>query len=302
MTDVTTDADRVLIERFLDAVWMETGLRPNTLSAYRSDLELFARWLAPFGQTLAHADRARLLGYVSAQTANGLHARSMARALASLRRFYRYLLREKLIHSDPTADIMLPKLGRALPTTLSEAQVEQILAAPDVRLARGLRDRAMLETLYATGLRVSELVNLTRTQLNLEMGVVRVIGKGDKERLVPMGEDAIAWLRRYLTEARPQLLRERVSEQVFVSARGAALTRQALWQNIKRYALQAGIEKNLSPHTLRHAFATHLVNHGADLRVVQMLLGHADLSTTQIYTQVARERLQQLHKRHHPRG
>lgn len=302
MTDVTTDADRVLIERFLDAVWMETGLRPNTLSAYRSDLELFARWLKPFGETLARADRARLLGYVSAQTANGLHARSMARALASLRRFYRYLLREKLVADDPTADIMLPKLGRALPTTLSEEQVEQILAAPDARIARGLRDRAMLETLYATGLRVSELVNLTRTQLNLEMGVVRVVGKGDKERLVPMGEDAIAWLRRYLTEARPQLLRERVSEQVFVSARGAALTRQALWQNIKRYALQAGIEKNLSPHTLRHAFATHLVNHGADLRVVQMLLGHADLSTTQIYTQVARERLQQLHKRHHPRG
>lgn len=302
MTAVVPDADRALIERFLDAVWMETGLRPNTLSAYRSDLELFARWLAPFGEALAQADRARLLGYVSAQTAKGLHARSMARALASLRRFYRYLLREKLIVVDPTADIMLPKLGRALPTTLSEEQVEQILAAPDVRHARGLRDRAMLETLYATGLRVSELVNLTRTQLNLEMGVVRVVGKGDKERLVPMGEEAIVWLRRYLTEARPSLLHERLSEQVFVSARGAALTRQALWQNIKRYALRAGIEKNLSPHTLRHAFATHLVNHGADLRVVQMLLGHADLSTTQIYTQVARERLQQLHKRHHPRG
>lgn len=302
MTGVVSDADRALIERFLDAVWMETGLRPNTLSAYRSDLELFARWLAPFGEVLAGVHRAQLLRYVSAQTANGLHARSLARALASLRRFYRYLLREKVIARDPTADIMLPKLGRALPTSLSEEQVEQLLAAPDLSQARGLRDRAMLETLYATGLRVSELVNLTRTQLNLDMGVVRVVGKGDKERLVPMGEEAINWLRRYLGDGRPLLLRERVSEQIFVTARGSGLTRQALWQNIKRYALQAGIEKRLSPHTLRHAFATHLVNHGADLRVVQMLLGHADLSTTQIYTQVARERLQQLHKRHHPRG
>lgn len=296
------DADRALIERFLDAVWMETGLRPNTLAAYRSDLELFLRWLAPHGEGLLSVERARLLAYVAAQTANGLHARSLARALASLRRFYRWLLREKYIARDPTADIMLPKLGRALPKSLSEEQVERLLDAPDVRAARGLRDRALLETLYATGLRVSELVNLTRTQLNLDMGVVRVIGKGDKERLVPMGEEAIAWLRRYLAEGRPALARTRASEYVFISARGGALTRQALWQNIKRYALQVGIEKALSPHTLRHAFATHLVNHGADLRVVQMLLGHADLSTTQIYTQVARERLQQLHKRHHPRG
>lgn len=302
MTGAATDEDRALIERFLDAVWMETGLRPNTLAAYRSDLDLFLRWLRPQGGVLLTVERARLLAYVSAQTANGLHARSLARALASLRRFYRYLLREKLIVCDPTADILLPKLGRALPTSLSEEQVERLLNAPDVRVPRGLRDRALLETLYATGLRVSEIVNLTRTQLNLDMGVVRVVGKGDKERLVPMGEEAIVWLRRYLAEARPELVRGRASEHIFVSARGAALTRQALWQNIKRYAMQAGIEKNLSPHTVRHAFATHLVNHGADLRVVQMLLGHADLSTTQIYTQVARERLQQLHKRHHPRG
>lgn len=302
MTGAATDEDRALIERFLDTVWMETGLRPNTLAAYRSDLELFLRWLKPQGDALIAVERVRLLAYVSAQTANGLHARSLARALASLRRFYRYLLREKLIVRDPTADVLLPKLGRALPTSLSEEQVEHLLNAPDARAARGLRDRALLETLYATGLRVSEIVNLTRTQLNLEMGVVRVVGKGDKERLVPMGEEAIAWLRRYLAAARPELLRGRTSDYVFVTARGTALTRQALWQNIKRYALQAGIEKNLSPHTVRHAFATHLVNHGADLRVVQMLLGHADLSTTQIYTQVARERLQQLHKRHHPRG
>lgn len=302
MSEVATDDDRALIERFLDAAWMEAGLRPNTLAAYRSDLELFLRWLAPQGGRLVAVERTQLLAYIAAQTAAGLRARSLARALASLRRFYRYLLRERHIARDPTAEILLPKLGRALPTSLSEEQVERLLHAPDARVPRGVRDRALLETLYATGLRVSELVNLTRAQLSLDMGVVRVIGKGDKERLVPMGEEAIAWLRRYLAEARPALIGKRLSDRVFVSARGAALTRQAVWQNIKRYAAQAGIEKNLSPHTVRHAFATHLVNHGADLRVVQMLLGHADLSTTQIYTQVARARLQQLHKRHHPRG
>lgn len=302
MSEAATDDDRALIERFLDAAWMEAGLRPNTLAAYRSDLELFLRWLAPQGGCLVAVERTQLLAYIAAQTAAGLRARSLARALASLRRFYRYLLRERRIARDPTAEILLPKLARALPTSLSEEQVERLLHAPDARVPRGVRDRALLETLYATGLRVSELVNLTRAQLSLDMGVVRVIGKGDKERLVPMGEEAIAWLRRYLAEARPALIGKRLSDRVFVSARGAALTRQAVWQNIKRYAAQAGIEKNLSPHTVRHAFATHLVNHGADLRVVQMLLGHADLSTTQIYTQVARARLQQLHKRHHPRG
>jgi len=287
------------LERFLDALWLEAGLSHNTLSAYRSDLEGFAAWLkAPPAQ----ATREQLMGYLAAGVSRGSRPRTSARLLSSLRRFYHYLLREGLITEDPTATLEAPKLGRPLPKSLSEEQVERLLNAPDRESPLGLRDRAMLETLYATGLRVSELVGLVVQQVNLQSGVIKVVGKGNKERLVPLGEESIGALERYLASARRGLLKEKISDALFPTARGAAMTRQAFWHNIKRYAKLAGIERNLSPHTLRHAFATHLLNHGADLRVVQMLLGHADLSTTQIYTQVARERLKQLHALHHPRG
>jgi integrase/recombinase XerD len=292
----TADAQ---LERFLDALWLEAGLSRNTLAAYRSDLEAFAAWLKT---PLERASRGRLQDYLADCVARGARPRTTARLLSSLRRFYRYLVREGVVAADPTALLESPKLGRPLPKSLSEEQVERLLAAPDTQTLLGLRDRAMLETLYATGLRVSELVAVTLPQLNLQAGVVKVIGKGNKERLVPLGEEAIEWLQRYLGETRGTLLRGAPSDALFPTARGAAMTRQAFWYNLKRHAQAAGIETHLSPHTLRHAFATHLLNHGADLRVVQMLLGHADLSTTQIYTQVARERLKQLHARHHPRG
>ena len=288
-----------VIERFLDALWLEAGLSRNTLSAYRSDLEGFSAWLKG---SPAQAVRAQLLAYLAECERSGARPRTTARLLSSLRRFYRYLLRENLIAEDPTAQLESPKLGRPLPKSLTEEQVEALLGTPDGSAPLGLRDRAMLETLYATGLRVSELVGLTLQQVNLQAGVVKVIGKGNKERLVPLGEEAIESLDRYLSEARSGLLHGRPADALFPTARGGPMTRQAFWKNIKRYARLAGIESNLSPHTLRHAFATHLLNHGADLRVVQMLLGHADLSTTQIYTQVARERLKQLHAQHHPRG
>ncbi len=288
-----------LLERFLDALWLEAGLSRNTLSAYRSDLEAFSAWLKASPAT---ATREQLQAYLAECVSRGIRPRSTARLLSSLRRFYQYLLREGLITDDPTAQIESPKLGRPLPKSLTEEQVEKLLQAPDAETTLGLRDRAMLETLYATGLRVSELVGLTLQQANLQAGVVKVIGKGDKERLVPLGEEAIEWLQRYLNEARAKLLHGQTTDALFPTARGAAMTRQAFWHNLKRYTRVAGIETHLSPHTLRHAFATHLLNHGADLRVVQMLLGHVDLSTTQIYTQVARERLKQLHAQHHPRG
>jgi integrase/recombinase XerD len=287
------------LERFLDALWLEAGLSHNTLSAYRSDLEAFSAWLKASPAT---ASREQLQAYLKKCVDNGARPRSTARLLSSLRRFYRYLLREEKITDDPTAQLESPKLGRPLPKSLTEEQVEKLLQAPDAGTALGLRDRAMLETLYATGLRVSELVGLTLQQANLQAGVVKVIGKGDKERLVPLGEEAIEWLQRYLHAARARLLHGQTSYALFPTARGAAMTRQAFWHNLKRYTRVAGIQTHLSPHTLRHAFATHLLNHGADLRVVQMLLGHVDLSTTQIYTQVARERLKQLHAQHHPRG
>jgi len=287
------------LERFLDALWLEAGLSHNTLSAYRSDLEAFSAWLKASPAT---ASREQLQAYLAKCVQRGARPRSTARLLSSLRRFYQYLLREEKITDDPTAQIESPKLGRPLPKSLTEEQVEKLLQAPDAETALGLRDRAMLETLYATGLRVSELVGLTLQQANLQAGVVKVIGKGDKERLVPLGEEAIEWLQRYLNEARAKLLHGQTSDALFPTARGAAMTRQAFWHNLKRYTRVAGIATHLSPHTLRHAFATHLLNHGADLRVVQMLLGHVDLSTTQIYTQVARERLKQLHAQHHPRG
>jgi integrase/recombinase XerD len=296
-----TEPAESIIERFIDALWMEHGLSANTLSAYRRDLSTCARWLAR--TPLVEARRSDLQRYLSYRVQTGARARTTARLLSALRRFYRYLVRERLCATDPTAELESPKLGRPLPKSLTEEQVEQLLVAADTGDALGLRDRAMLETLYATGMRVSELVGLKLSQLNRDAGFIRVLGKGGKERLVPLGEEALTWLTRYLAEARSALIGRRQTDALFVTMRAAGMTRQAFWHNLKRLARRAGVDETaLSPHTLRHAFATHLLNHGADLRVVQMLLGHADLSTTQIYTQVARARLQELHTRHHPRG
>ncbi len=294
--------DVSLVDRFADALWMENGLSDNTLAAYRRDLYRLSVWLKPHCRTLSEAQAADLLGFLAAQYRDGRALRSSARLLSTIRRFYRFLVREGRRSDDPTANIQSPKMDRPLPHALSEADVEALLDAPDILQPVGLRDRAMLELLYATGLRVSELVGLSHEQVNLIQGVVRVMGKGKKERLVPVGEEAVNWLRRYLGEARDELLKGKASGRVFVSRKAAGITRQAFWYRLRQYAVRAGIRGPLSPHTLRHAFATHLVNHGADLRVVQMLLGHSDLSTTQIYTHVARERLKDLHRVHHPRG
>jgi len=292
-----------LIDEFCDALWLEDGLARNTLDAYRRDLIQFATWLeAQHGKKLLQGNVADIQAYLGHQFRKKTRASSAARLLSSLKRFFRYCLRQGKVKSDPTLKIDAPKLPRGLPRSLTEDDVESLLEAPRVEQALGLRDRAMLETLYASGLRVSELVSLKLSQVSQDMGVVRVMGKGSKERLVPLGEEAIAWIRRYLKEARMALLRGRASDDLFVTARGAAMTRQMFWHLLRRYALQAGLKKPISPHTLRHAFATHLLNHGADLRVVQLLLGHSDISTTQIYTHVARERLKQLHAKHHPRG
>lgn len=297
-----SERDIALVERFLDALWLERGLSENTLSAYRSDLLGLSQWLRQQQTDLLSADRADLLGYLQRRVEEGARPRSSARLLSSLRRFYRYLVRERLLSEDPSTRIDAPKLGRSLPKSLTEEEVEALLAAPDTSSLLGLRDRAMLEVLYASGLRVSELVGLVLPQVNMQQGLVRVIGKGNKERLVPLGEEALGWLERYAREARGLLLGTAQNDVLFPSRRGSGMTRQAFWQLIKRYAVVAGITKHLSPHTLRHAFATHLLNHGADLRVVQLLLGHSTLSTTQIYTHVARERLKNLHAMHHPRG
>jgi integrase/recombinase XerD len=292
-----------LIERFVDALWMENGLSDNTLAAYRSDLQRLAAWLHSRNiDKLLAVSRSDLLDYLAERVEHAASPRSTARLLSTLRRFYQYARRESLIAEDPTRLIAAPKLGRQIPHSLSEQDVEALLEAPSLETALGLRDRAMLELLYATGLRVSELVALRLEQANLRQGVVRITGKGDKERLVPMGEEAQYHLQRYLGLARGELLRERLSEALFVTKRGQGMTRQAFWYLIKRYAQQAGIRTALSPHVLRHAFATHLLNHGADLRAVQMLLGHSNVSTTQIYTHVAQARLKGLHRQHHPRG
>jgi len=288
------------IEAFLDALWTERGLAPNTLAAYRSDLRHFALWLAARGRALIDASRLDVLDYLADCAASP--PRTVARRLSALRRFYGHQLREGAVAEDPTSRVRSPRLGRRLPGSLSEAEVEALLAAPDRGDALGARDAAMLEMLYATGLRVSELVALAPDQVNLRQGVVRLMGKGARERLVPMGEEARLALEAFLREGRPRILGARPSQALFPTRRGTAMTRQAFWQLVRRYAAKAGIARPLSPHTLRHAFATHLVNHGADLRVVQMLLGHSDISTTQIYTHVARERLKRLHARHHPRG
>lgn len=292
-----------LLDLFCDALWLEDGLSRGTLQSYRADLTQFADWLSrQSGRALPEAQRADLLDYLAYKFARKAKPRTTSRLLSSLKRFYAYLLRQGRIEVDPTLRIEAPKLPRSLPKILTEDDVERLLQAPNLDTPRGLRDRAMLETLYASGLRVSELVGLSLRQVSHDSGVVRVMGKGAKERLVPLGEEALAWLERYLREARGALLAGRASEALFITGRGGGMTRQMFWQLVKRYAVVAGIVTEISPHSLRHAFATHLLNHGADLRVVQLLLGHADVSTTQIYTHVARERLKQLHAKHHPRG
>ena len=290
----------VLIDQFLDAVWVEQGLSENTLSAYGSDLRIFAKWLKE--KPMLEVDGGELSNFLASRYKEGIGNRSTARILSSLRRFYSYYIRENSIKVDPTALIESPHIGQSLPISLSEKDVELLLDAPEVTNALGFRDRTMLEMLYATGLRVSELVNLKFEQISFRQGVVRIIGKGNKERLVPVGEEAMSWLEDYMAQARKTLLGERQCDYLFVTNRADSMTRQAFWHIIKRHAKKAGIKKELSPHTLRHAFATHLLNHGADLRVVQLLLGHADLSTTQIYTHIARERLKELHSKYHPRG
>lgn len=297
---ISTHTPNALIDSFLDALWMERGLSENTLSAYKSDLYAFSNWLDRRSSDLLTVESSDVLAYLGEQGTRS--ARTTARRLSSLRRLYEHLVREGKLRDDPIVRIDSPKLGRPLPKTLTESEVESLINAPDVGTALGLRDRAMLEVLYATGLRVSELVGLLTGQTNLRQGVVRVIGKGNKERLVPLGEEAIFWLEKYLSEARVLLFKNAPDDVLFPSTRGRKMTRQTFWHAIKRYAIKAGIEKNLWPHVLRHAFATHLLNHGADLRAVQMLLGHSDISTTQIYTHVARERLKELHAEHHPRG
>ncbi len=290
------------LQRFLDAVWMERGLSANTLAAYKADLTALGRWLEGHDSALLKATRTDVLAFIAARVEGGSRPRSTARQLSSFRRFFRYVIREGLMSEDPTAQIAMPKIGRSLPKSLTEAEVDALLEAPSVNDPLGHRDRTMLEVLYATGLRVSELVNLKHTQINFNQGVLRVLGKGNRERLIPLGEEAMRWLRQFMQGSRVEILLERQTDYLFPTRRGDRMTRQAFWHIIKRYAKKAAVEKELSPHTLRHAFATHLLNHGADLRVVQMLLGHSDLSTTQIYTHVARERLKELHAQHHPRG
>ena len=301
MSESRAAIDRSL-DRFIDALWIEDGLAPLTLAAYRRDLLLYAEWLATeHGKALDDSRETDLLGYITHRHA-GTRATTANRRLTVFKRYFRWALRERLVSADPTLKLLAARQPLRVPKVLSEAQVEALLAAPDVETPLGLRDRTMIELIYASGLRVSELVLLKTVNVGLDEGVLRIVGKGSKERLVPFGEEAHAWLRRYLSEARGAILQERASDALFVTVRGAAMTRQMFWQLIKRYAIVAGITAPLSPHTLRHAFATHLLNHGADLRAVQMLLGHADIGTTTIYTHVARERLRQLHAKHHPRG
>lgn len=291
-----------LVDRFLDAIWMERGLSPNTLGAYRADLMTLWRGLSENNVSIEEAEKADLLEFIARRVESGAKPRSTARQLSSFRRFFRYIMREGLRDNDPTADIAMPRIGRSLPKTLTEEEVDALLRAPNTDESLGHRDRAMLELLYATGLRVTELINIKQSQVNFNQGVLRIVGKGDSERLIPLGEEAQRWLRDFIDGPRMEILLERQTEYLFPTRRGGRMTRQAFWHIIKRYAKKAGIGKQLSPHSLRHAFATHLLNRGADLRVVQLLLGHSDLSTTQIYTHVARERLKEIHREHHPRG
>tara|TARA_Y100000590_G_scaffold431448_1_gene546265 strand:- start:25703 stop:26605 length:903 start_codon:yes stop_codon:yes gene_type:complete len=300
MVSANISSDR-LIDGFIDSIWLEKGLSQNTLNAYRQDLTSFDNWLKP--TSLEKADKISLLDYLAFRLKEGYSSRSTARSLSSLRAFYSYLITKSLIKENPTAKIQSPKLGHSLPKVLSEEEVEKLISSPNTKEPLGLRDRAMLELLYACGLRISELINLDLLNLNIRQGVVKVIGKGGKERLVPMGEQALDWISDYLAYGRDQLVIEsKKSSLLFLSKRGTGMTRQTFWYRIKHYANKSGVDETLSPHTLRHAFATHLINHGADLRTVQLLLGHTSLSTTQIYTEVARHRMKELHKEHHPRG
>ena len=296
-------AKEALIEKYLDSLWLEKGLSQNTLDSYRRDLIAFAEWLSRAARSMESVRREDVTDYLAHRLSKGIKARSTARSLSCLRGLYRYLLRENRIAEDPTLLVQNPKLGRPLPDTLTEHDVERLLDAPDTTTSIGCRDRTMLEILYASGLRVSELVNLRLSEVNIRQGVVRVVGKGNKERLVPLGEEAISWYIHYMQEARRALLKKNLREDVvFPSSQGRPMTRQTFWHRIKAHARTAGIRRKLSPHTVRHAFATHLLNHGADLRVVQLLLGHSDLSTTQIYTHVAQHRMKELHREHHPRA
>lgn len=291
------------IDRFIDSIWAQKGLAELTLRAYRQDLRQFSRWLSSRGIDLARADRSSIQQYLASRFDGGASASSNARLLSTLRQYYRHLLRGGQRSDNPTALISAPKIHRGLPQSLAEAEVERLLEAPNLDSAYGLRDRCMLELMYGSGLRVSELVGLRLDQINANLGLVRLIGKGSKERVVPVGEEALHWLGRYLKQARPELQSSRpICDDLFLSSRGRAITRQAFWQNIKKHLLTAGVKTVFSPHSLRHAFATHLLNHGADLRSVQMLLGHSSLSTTQIYTHIARARLASIHAEHHPRG
>jgi integrase/recombinase XerD len=301
-TSATVERSAELVDRFLDAIWSERGLSQNTLGAYRADLMTLSRDLAKHGKTIEMGDKADLLAFIAKRVEMGAKPRSTARQLSSFRRFFRYIVREGLQDSDPTADIEMPRIGRSLPKTLTEDEVDSLLSAPNTDEPLGHRDRAMLELLYATGLRVSELINLKQSQINFNQGVLRIVGKGDRERLIPLTDESQRWIRDFIDGPRMEILLERQTDYLFPTRRGDRMTRQAFWHIIKRYAEKAGVRKKMSPHSLRHAFATHLLNHGADLRVVQLLLGHSDLSTTQIYTHVAKERLKDLHSEHHPRG
>lgn len=291
------------IDLFIDDLWAQKGLAQLTLKAYAQDLKGFANWLHDQGVKLQHASQANIQGYLSRRFSSGASARSNARLLSTLKQYYRYLVKKGDRIDNPTALIAAPKVHQVLPPTLSEEDISKLIDSPDTKSSYGLRDRCMLEVMYSSGLRVSELVSLQVNQINTRLGLVRLTGKGNKERVIPIGEEALFWLTRYLEIARPQLVRDTViNDALYLSSRGSAITRQAFWQHIKKYSLNAGIKTIYSPHSLRHAFATHLLNHGADLRTVQMLLGHSSLSTTQIYTHIAQARLQNLHATHHPRG
>jgi len=298
-----SDSDRQILDAFIDNIWIEKGLSQNTLDSYRSDLEQFSSWLKKNNLTYIKTSKKEILSYLSFLFQKGLGSKTVARKLSSLKSFFRYLVFKSIISIDPSSEVETPKLLKSIPKSISEKEVEALLAAPDEKTDIGLRDKTMIETLYSCGLRISELTNLELLNLNLRQGVIRVIGKGQKERLVPMGDQLISLLELYISSSRNSLLNKRHSDFLFLSTRGQRMTRQSFWYRIKHYCLASGFEpEKISPHVLRHAFATHLLNNGADLRVVQLLLGHSDLNTTQIYTEVARQRLKRLHTEHHPRG
>ena len=301
-SDDQKNKESKMIDSFLDSLWLEQGLSKSTLDAYRSDLKLLKVWAKNRELKMDEISRPDLLEFIAFKAEQGSSARTSARMLSSMRRFYTYLMQQEIISTNPTDKISMPKIGRSLPVLLTENEVLKLIKAPNTKKPLGFRDRVMLELLYATGLRVSELVKLEVNQVNLNQGYLRVMGKGDKERLVPMGKTAKRWMKNYLNGPIQEILNDRQSDCLFPTRTSTSISRQAFWQIIKKYAMKVGISAKLSPHSLRHAFATHLINHGADLRVVQMLLGHSDLSTTQIYTHIAQHRLKDLHEKHHPRG